>query len=279
VITLGPVVLILALGLTTGPLFARTQSFLQHFPFLGPTLFALLPFFLLSMAFSVFYFLMPNTRVQFPAALVGGLVAGLLWQVNSQLNTFYASKVVTYSKIYGTLGLVPLFLLSIYFAWVFLLFGAQVAYAYQNRAAYLQERQAEAIHQRGREFIALRLMTRLAAHFIRGQGPQTGTQMATALGIPTRLVTQILNQLVRARLLLEVNDREIAYAPALPPAQITVHDILEVLRTGQGQELATSDDAERAAIRNGFSRILAAEKLTAREITLDQLAACATPPK
>ena len=45
------------------------------------------------------------------------------------------------------------------------LFGAQVAYAWQNRDAYIQEKQAESVNQRGKEFVALRLMTHIARNF------------------------------------------------------------------------------------------------------------------
>ena len=47
---------------------------------------------------------------------------------------------------------------GLYLSWLILLFGAQVAYAFQNRRAYVQEKQAESVNQRGREFVAFRLI-------------------------------------------------------------------------------------------------------------------------
>src|SRR5439155_7500124 len=158
-ITLGPLVIILVMGLAIGAQFQSVQNLLKDTPIIGGLAFKLIPFFVLCGSFTLLYELMPNTRVHWRAALVGGVVAGALWVANSNFNALFASKVVSASKIYGSLGAIPIFLFGLYLSWTILLFGAQVAYAYQNRRAYLQEKQAESVNQRGREFIALRMMT------------------------------------------------------------------------------------------------------------------------
>src|SRR5438093_4906287 len=93
--------------------------------------------------------LVPNTKVRWRAAVVGGLVGGILFHLNNLVSVLYVSRVVSNSKIYGSLALVPVFMIGLYFSWLILLFGAQIAYAFQNRVAYLEERQAENITQRG----------------------------------------------------------------------------------------------------------------------------------
>ena len=72
-------------------------------------------------------------------------------------------------------------MIGLYVSSLILLFGAQVAYAYQNRAAYLQEKLCENINQRGREFIALRLMQSIGLRFLRGERPATVPEMADGL--------------------------------------------------------------------------------------------------
>src|SRR5208282_4677745 len=122
-------------------------------------IFEFLPLVVLWLAFALLYQLVPNTKVNFSAALAGGIVAGSLWHLNNVFGFLYASRVVANSRIYGSLGLIPVFMIGLYFSWAILLFGAQIAYAFQNRQAYLQDKLAENVNQRGREFIALRLMT------------------------------------------------------------------------------------------------------------------------
>jgi membrane protein len=163
-------------------------------------------------------------------------------------------------------------MIGLYFSWLILLFGAQVAYAHQNRAAYLQDRQSENINQRGREFIALRLMQCIGSRFVCGERPATVPEMADGLIVPSRLVQQIMQTLLAAGLVVEVSvqahGREIAYSPARPIESITCHDILLALRAGKGQELATRDDSARAEVYGEFGKIIEAERKIASGITL-----------
>ena len=271
-VTLGPVVLVLVLGLTSAPGFQQTTVWFTRWPIVAAILFTLMPYALLSLAFAGLYQLMPNTRVEWRAALVGGIVGGCLWQLNNKLSVLYVSNVVTNSKIYGSLGIIPLFLAGLYFSWLILLFGAQVAYAYQNRQAYLQEKRVGAITQHGREFVALRVMTHLAGAFQRGEPAPGVVALGHALAVPTRLVTQLLQVLLQNKLVVEVLDHETGYAPARPPEQITAHDVLLALRAGRGTELATKDEPARARVRGEFARIQEAERQLAAGVTLRALA-------
>jgi membrane protein len=277
-ITLGPVALISALGLTTtaqlGKLTKATGlGFILDHPVVNGLIGHAFPIFMLSLAFAMVYLLLPNTRVRFSAAVVGGLTAGLLWHLNNKLSVVFVSRITSNNAIYGSLGVVPVFMIGMYFGWLILLFGAQVAYAYQNRQAYLQERLAEGVNQRGREFVALRVLTQLARSFHRGEKPPTLTRLTARTGIPTRLASQILQLLVQSRLVVEVADRETGYTPARPLDQITVQDLLTALRTGAGAELATRDDPTRELLRSELAAIQEAERAVAAPITLARLVA------
>lgn len=270
-ITLGPLVVILVMGLAIGSQFQAAQDFVEETPVIGGLLFRMIPFFVLCGSFMLLYQLMPNTRVRWKAALVGGLVAGVLWIVNGNLNALFTSRVVSASKIYGSLSAIPIFLFGLYLSWTILLFGAQVAYAFQNRRAYFQEKQSENVNQRGREFIALRVMTLIGQHFQRGEKPPGAAAMAESLAIPSRLVSQVLQPLIQARLLLEVGTPESGYSPARPLDQISCQSILQALRAGQGQEPPTREEPMRELVRGAFEEIQKSEQHAANAITLKTL--------
>ena len=264
VIFLGPLLLALVLGLTSAPRLQSTRRMIESVPFL----FHLLPVVVLCLSFAVFYVLMPNTKVHWKAALMGGAVGGVLWHLNNYFSVLYVSRWVSYSRIYGSLAVIPVFMVGLYFSWLILLFGAQVAYAWQNRAAYLQDKQAENINQRGREFIALRLMQWVGQRFLHGEAPATVHDMADGLVVPTRLVQQIMRTLIAARLVVEVAGGETAYAPARPLERINCHDILQALRAGQGQELATRDGPARTEVYGEFQKIMEAEERAASGVSV-----------
>ena len=153
-------------------------------------------------------------------------------------------------------------------SWLILLFGAQVAYAFQNRKAYLQDRMVENVNQRGREFIALRLMTCIGQRFHGGRPPATLSQISSELGIPTRLVQQVLQPLLAMHLVVETGGNEPGYAPARALEAITAHHVLRALRTGGGPELPMRDSLVRAEVLGEFARIEEAEQQTASAITV-----------
>jgi membrane protein len=202
---------------------------------------------------------------------VGGFVGGLLFHLNNAVSVLYVSRVVSNSKIYGSLGLVPVFMIGLYFAWLLLLLGAQVAYAFQNRGTYLEEKQVENINQRGREFIALRIMTLVGLRYVRGELPPSVAEMAEELCVPSRLIGQLTQTLGSARLIAEVAGPETAYLPARPIESITCHDVLLALRACQGRELATRDEPVRSEVFGEFERIQEAERQAASSVTMQAL--------
>jgi len=242
-------------------------------------LFKFLPFALLSVGFAAFYALLPATKVHWRAALVGGIVGGTLWQLNNLLSVLYVSRVVANSKVYGSLGLVPVVMIGLYFSWIILLFGAQVAYSFQNRRAYFQERQVENLDQRSREFIGLRIMVEVGRRFLAGEKPVTGAALSELLGVPTRMAGKILQALVSARLLAESQQGETAFLPARPLERISCHDVLLALRTSRNGSVATRDDVMREQVRGHVEKFAEVEKAAAGNVTLAALAAEAAAAK
>jgi membrane protein len=275
-ISLGPLLLIAAAALTSGPYLGWVRELLARTGAVGELAIKLtlrlLPYLILSFAFGLLYLYMPNTKVQWRAAAVGGVVAGVLWQLNQQFSVLYVSRVISNTNIYGSLGAIPVFMIGLYVSWGLLLFGAQVAYAWQNRHAYLQERQLEQVTPRGREFAALRLLTRICQSFEQGQPPPRLTRLAEESGIPQRLANQLLETLRDAGLVAELAGPEPAYAPARPPARITVAQVLHALRAGSGQDPATRADPARDVVRAAYERIQEAEHAAAEQVTFQELA-------
>ena len=277
-ITLGPLALVGAVGLAGSSHLQTVKDFFEQMPLVGSLLFDFVPLAMLWLIFATVYLLVPNTRVKLSAALVGGIVAGSAWQLNNMLGFLYTSRFVTNSKIYGSLGLVPVFMIGLYFSWIILLFGAQVAYAFQNRKSYLQQKLVENINQRGREFVALRLMTCLGQRFQQGVRPATVHQLSGELGIPSPLTQSVLRTLAHKQLVTEVAGSEPAYVPARPLETINAYDILRAIRTGTGQELPLHEEPALNEIYGEFARIELAERNAAASISLQSLASRLTAP-
>ena len=271
ILTLGPLLLVTALGLTGSTHFQRTRDLLAnatHFSFVSEHL---LPILIVSLALALFYKLTPNTKVETGAALLGGFFAGATWHGYNQLGFLLAARALSASKIYGSLFLLVLLMGGLYIVWLILLFGAQMAYAYQNRAAYLQDRLADNVNQRGREFVALRVMTSIGRRFQNALPPATVPQLSAELEIPSRLTQSVLRTLNHAQLVKEIVGADAAFAPARPLADINAYDILLAMRTGNGQELPQRREPGLVEIYGEFARLEQVERSAASGISLQTL--------
>ena len=279
-ITLGPLILVFATTFAVG---SQVEAFQEKvFELAGPGMATfgrfllgvgatILPLFMVSIAFALLYQLMPATAVDWKAAAVGGGVGGLLWWLNGQLSVVFASKVVSASRIYGPLGILPVFLLGLYLSWLILLFGCQVSYAYQNRRAYLQEKQAEVMSPSGREFVALRMMTLVGHSFQAAQPPPTLSRLSDELGVSSRLIFQVIQGLKTARLLSQTPGPDPGYLPARPLDQITCADVLRVLRDEPGDTPKTREGVGRASLEEVYREIRSAGETAAKSHSLLEL--------
>jgi len=94
----------------------------------------LIPIFFLALTLYVIYLFFPNTKVKTIPAVIGALFAGFFWFEVQNLYMSLQIGVSKYNAIYGSFATLPLFLMWIYFGWIFILLGAQIAFAYQNKA-------------------------------------------------------------------------------------------------------------------------------------------------
>lgn len=272
VLVLGPVLLALAMTLTGADYVQSAREFFKsHLPWgdlLDRTFIGLLPYGVLGVAFTLLYFALPNTKVKFHAALIGGVLAGCLWQLNNQLGALYASRVLTYSRIYGSVAMIPLLMLTLYLHWLILLLGAQVSYVVQHGRTYLEDLAAGHISQRSRERLAFHVVLEAGRAFVHGQPPPDVVSLAEQTRAPIRVVEEVTRQLVARRILHEVNGGQTGLAPARPLEILTVADVLHALRDGPHEDAPCTLETR---LPERLERLLAEADHAARLLTLREL--------
>jgi membrane protein len=274
-ITLGPLLLVLALAFTGTMEFSQFLSRITILPWLQKAVLFLMPFIVLWIGFGLMYALMPNTRVTWRAAFIGGVIGGTLWQLNNILSTLYISRVVSYSKIYGSIGIIPVFLLGLYFGWYIVLLGAQSSYAAQNLRSFLLQRASDRVDQEGRELVGCRIVLLACQRFLLGKPAPTFEETAATLGVPAPLLNRLSRRLVDGAVLAEVTDeaRNRALQPARPPDQITLADVLHVLRTSKGVCGDTSGPAAADTAGESLRSLCAAARESSANVRFSELAA------
>ena len=231
--------LILLVG-TTFTAFIQTGGKIGSFeihplPVVGKALLTAIPVVSIWVGMSLILLTLPNTRVKLSAALVGGLFAGVAWQIAQVLFFSFQGGLVRLNAIFASFAAVPMLLTWIYFSWVALFLGAELSAAFQNEALFTSIARTGKIDQRLRELLAPRLAGRIAHAFVHGLAPPTAPQLATELGVAPRAVMQVLEALERHRLIAQTAEEdEEGYLPARDPDTITVLDLLHALRRERG---------------------------------------------
>jgi len=221
VILLGPALIFIAISFSATVLGSDwTQRLITIEP-LGTLVFfssKLVPYVLVSLAFTLIYIFIPNTRVQFRAALVGGVIAGVIWKITGWGFAAFIASSSKYAAIYSSFAIMILLLIWMYLSWLILLVGSQIAFFVQFPKYMTMNRVRFVLSSRLREQLALQLMYLVAYNHHHDRPPWNLDQFAEYLNIPGEPVHRMVRVLVDAGYLIEISDDD-------PPIYLPLHDI------------------------------------------------------
>lgn len=123
ILTLGPVLVGVSLSMSTH-VYMATSDLVGAVPVLGAIVYTVLSLMVTTAAYTLMYVVVPNRLVDWRDALWGGMMAALFFEVAKRGFAIFITQFPTYSRIYGTLAALPLFLLWIYLSWMITLIGA-----------------------------------------------------------------------------------------------------------------------------------------------------------
>ncbi len=232
-ISLGAVVGFAALSLASTAAIYRA---FETIPFIGaeltPVVKSLAPLIagaLLALLLTVFYVFIPNTRVRFMPALIGGCVVAALLLGNNYLSFLYVSRVVRAQSLYGSIGLFIVLLIGLFIFWLMVLLGGQLTHAVQNARLLARQHLWMGSSHLTRAALCLAALIMAARRFVNCQPGITADEVTQQLKAPSNLVNQSLEQLTEMGFInpVEVNENgssETRYRPARPLNRITLAD-------------------------------------------------------
>jgi membrane protein len=245
VVVSAPLLVLAATSITTTLQSQTVMGWLVANAYLGPFVlwfFELLPFLSIWAALIFVYLFMPNTRVSLTSAMVGGLFAGTLWQLAQWAHLTFQLGLSSYNAIYGTLAVLPVFMLWIYVSWLIALLGMEVVQAHQNRASLLLQDKGLHLSGHSRELLALGLIISICGRFADGVPPQKAVELASELEVPLDSIREILEALESQGLVVGAGGGAEGWLPARDPDRIGVDEVLETIRRS-GHTLRFNDDS------------------------------------
>ncbi len=234
---------------------ARLQALLVTHGPLDPGIIAWLnawavPFLLSSSAFLVAYLFVPNASVSFRSALIGAMVSGVLFEIGKLIFARTTGASVNLSVLYGSLAALPIFLIWLYYTWIIVLIGLEIAYTHQYQGAQsrpeVEEQGLEGLHT------GLEVYLAVASHFMWGGEKPMTDSLSRELSIPSDRTALALRRLADGGLVHRVGEQrtqKAIWVPTSPADQTTLSDIVRVLGDSPS---TTCLNPQSTAILNAF---------------------------
>jgi membrane protein len=200
---------------------------------------------ILWVAFTFIYLVMPNTRVQFVSALLGGVLGGSIWQLAHIIFAWFQGAGTYYNAIYGALYHLLFVVIWMFWSWLVVLFGTEVAHAHQNleqlRFAYARLAPSQ---EPVDEYLALAALVAIGSRFVKRQPFLTVQEFSLRFSQDNFLAQRVIGVLKDCRLVMEMTptqpDASPWLVPAVPLEQITVKEVLDCCRARRGEALVKS---------------------------------------
>jgi membrane protein len=236
----GPIVVVSFIGLSHKALDTASNGWGRYMPFfdrLTALAIEVSPYFMVASIFTAVYMFVPNTKVKWKPALIGGVTAGILWAAVGKLFTALVVFSTRLTIVYAGFAIIVAALLWTYFGWLILLVGAQLSFYVQNRNYLrlgLTELRLSAVQ---REQLTLKVMYLIARSYHDGKTRWSIDSIAHELGMPGIAISRIVNALEGARLLTLADDEHLL--PARDLGNISIQEIMDIARNEKAGQVSS----------------------------------------
>ena len=212
---------------------------------------------------------LPCTPVQWGPAILGAGVSCVSIEVGHRLFGLYVTLFASNDPlrlVYGSVGLIPVFLLWLYMLWIFVLLGVEVAYVAQNYSSLLEveldQVESRRTHVHWPSLASgLRLLAVVARRFDGGHGGISTSELSKLLVLNPHLTAKVARVWADAGILIETD--ESTYVPGRPADRLPIEELLGIWRSGteraQGDGEGDVDPVKRGldeAFLKGYPGVL-----------------------
>ena len=225
--------------------------------------------------FTAAYMLVPNTKVHWSNALLGGVVAGTGFKVLQWLFVTGQLYVTRYNAVYGGFAFVPLLLLWVQLAWMTTLMGALLCYASQNINLFSFSTQIDDISGSYRERVAVAVAAVITQRFLDKKEAPTVKEISNRYLIPPRLVSQVTGDLVSTGLVSRVmvgdHGAETGFQPGIDINQLSVQLVVDKLRNLGGRDFIPLFNRSFASVNRELNTLEELARASSQPVYLKDL--------
>ena len=204
----------------------------------------LIPYGIISLLLTLVYIILPNIKVKFIPAAISGILTGILFQFTQLAWINGQSFLSNYSVVYGTLVILPLFMIYLQISWILVLFGAEYAYARQHVDTWKYRYGRIKMSSNHKRKLVLLIFYHIIENFkSENKRPLSVSEISALVDVPFRFTHDICLELEQCELIIQVQDEDaIRYQPALDINQIDMHLVMTRLDANGYEGFKINDD-------------------------------------
>ncbi|MFK7862728.1 MAG: YihY/virulence factor BrkB family protein [Pseudohongiellaceae bacterium] len=244
-VIVSPLLLFISISITSSVNTNYFQTFLENLSYGGLVIqftAFFTPILLMSLAFAFVYSFLPNTKVQFASAFIGGLVATIIWKF---MGSIFAELFITSAResIYLAFATAIVVMIFTYFGWLVALVGSSIAFYHQFPAKVRNGRDQTVLSLLQQEEICLAVATMIIHSFEKGDPPLNELDINSTLNSSSALTEPALNNLIAIKLIQATNDDPPRYLPTKSVRQCSMFEIWQAIRRINSDTHSYSDDS------------------------------------
>lgn len=257
VVLVGPLLIFSAMGMTASLMSSSAVEAMGGMPGLGLVVAAigkLIPYALVIAAFTFVYVFMPNTKVRISAALIGGIVAGVLWETSGWAFGAFVVSSGKYAAVYSGFAILIVFMIWLFISWLILLLGASIAFYCQHPHSLRIDRGEVRLSGLVMDKLSLMTMLYIGRRFYNGERQWSMRDLSDWLAVPLSVTESVVDILHDSGLLIHTDEASATYVPAMELEKLRIKDVLDRVRAGEDN---TSIDYSRLPVETTVDEVLA----------------------
>lgn len=245
-VIVSPLLLFLSISITSSVntiFFERFLTNLSYGGFIVAAIALIAPVLLMSLAFAFAYSFLPNTKVQFSSAFIGGLVTTIIWKLmGSVFQGIFMSA--ARESIYLAFATAIAVLFFAYFGWLAALIGSSIAFYHQHPAKARTGREKTILSISQQEELSLALASAIIRRFHQGLDALDEEQLAESMSSNPIVIENSLETLEKIGLITRTGDDPARYMPTRSVNDCTMVDIWRALRECNADKLREDSESE-----------------------------------
>ncbi len=203
------------------------------------------PILLMSLAFAFAYSFLPNTKVQFGSAFIGGLITTIIWKL---MGTFFQEVFISQAResLYLAFAGAIVIMIFTYIGWLVALVGSSIAFYHQHPAKTRSGREKTQLSIYQHEQTCLAVATLIIDHFQQGESPLSQDDIANTLGSSPIVVDLALSDLETLGLITRTNQEPSRFLPTKSVNDCSMVDVWIALRKINSFDLQANTQSREA---------------------------------